>query len=144
MELRESERTALQKAISLLDTRLPGLWDMVGIGLWTCAPPVYLRIEFQYIRAAKQRAVFFVSGLSWPSAGQGVELMLTKHVHKPEDYVGSYSGFGTDVNLRGVGYGIGLSGSFPYSLGSPIGASIGLSSPGTSLWFGEYRFIGGW
>ena len=144
MLLKEQERTAVGRALQLLDERLAPLWDMIGIGLWTCSPPVYLRLEFQYIRAAKRKAVFFVSGVSWPSAGQGVELMLTKHVHKPEDYTGPYAGFGTDVNFRGAGYGVGLSGSFPPGAGLPVGASIGLSSPGANLWVGEYRLIGGW
>ena len=144
MELRASERESLSRAVSLLDGRLGSLWDMVGVGLWTCAPPVCLRVEFQYIRRSRQRVVFFVSGVGWPAPGQGVELMLTKHVHRPEDYTGPYAGFGTDVNLRGVGYGLGLSGSFPYSRGAPIGASLGLSSPGPSLWIGEYRVIGEW
>ncbi|MBM3497061.1 MAG: hypothetical protein FJX74_00160 [Armatimonadetes bacterium] len=144
MELGRSEREAVARAIGLLDDRLAPLWDMIGVGLWSCSPPVYLRLEFQYIRAAKQRVIFFVSGVSWPTAGQGVELMLTKHVHKPEDYTGPYAGFGTDVNVRGLGCGVGLSGSFPYSLGAPIGASLGISSPGPSLWVGEYRVIGEW
>ena len=144
MELGAPEREALARAIGVLDSRLATVWDMIGVGLWTCSPPVYLRMEFQYIRAAGQRVIFFVSGVSWPTAGQGVELMLTKHVRKPDDYTGPYAGFGTDVSLRGLGCGVGLSGSFPYSLGSPIGASIGLSSPGPNLWAGEYRLIGEW
>jgi hypothetical protein len=144
MELTATEREGLARALGLLDERLAGLWDMIGVGVWSCAPPVLLRLEFQYIRAARQRVVFFVSGVGGPTAGQGVELMLTKHVHKPEDYTGPYAGFGTDVNVRGLGCGVGLSGSFPYALGAPIGASIGLSSPGPSLWVGEYRMIGEW
>ena len=144
IELKPSERSALARAIEELDRRLAPLWDMVGVGLWTCSPPVYLRLEFQYIRAARERALFFVSGVSWPSAGQGVELMLTKHVHKPEDYTGPYGGFGTDVNVRGVGCGLGLSGTFPPGIGLPVGASIGLSSPGANLWVGEYRHLGSW
>ena len=140
----ETQRSAIGKAIRLLDERLGPLWDMVGIGLWTCSPPVYLRLELQYIRAKRCKAAFFVSGVGGPSPGQGVELMLTKYVYKPEDYIGSYAGFGTDVKLGRIGYGLGLSGAFPPGKGLPIGASIGLSSPGASLWAGHYRLLGEW
>jgi hypothetical protein len=144
MLLSETERGAVEKAIRLLDERLAPLWDMVGIGLWSCAPPVYLRLELQYIRVKRCRAAFFVSGVGGPSPGQGVELMLTKYVYQPEDYIGSYAGFGTDVNVRGVGCGLGLSGAFPPALGAPIGVSLGLSSPGASAWAGHYRLLGEW
>jgi hypothetical protein len=144
IELKESERLALGKAIGLLDGRLAALWDMIGIGLWTCSPPVYLRLEFQYIRQARRRAVFVASGVSGPTAGQGVELMLTRNLRKAEDYTGPYAGLGTDVNIRGLGCGVGMSGSFPPGRGLPIGASIGLSSPGPNLWVAEYRLLGEW
>ena len=144
MVLNECDGEALERALRLLDARIGALWDMVGIGLWSCRPPVYFRLELQYLRNERRKVAYFASGIGGPAAGQGVELLLTKRVCQPEDYTGPYSGGNADVNIRGLGCGVGFATAFPPASDKPRGVSIGLSSPGPSLWVAEYRIVGSW
>jgi hypothetical protein len=134
----------IARVVEGLDHVASALWDMVGLAAWVCQPPVCLRLEFQYIREGRHRVVYLASGTGGPRPGQGVELQLTRRVQRPEDYTGSYLGGSSDVNLRGMGYGIGGATGFPWGRSAPIGISIGLSSPGPSLWLCDYTILGQW
>lgn len=127
-----------------LAAKAPQIWDMVGVGLWTCEPPVCMRLEFQYIREGSQKVIYLASGMGGPGRGQGVEIQLTRRVRRPEDYTGAYLGLGGDMKLRGVGYGIGGATGFPWGGGKPVGISIGLSSPGPTAWLCDYTIVGEW
>lgn len=144
MILTESLREQAASVIARLDAALPRLWDMVGLAIWACEPPVCTRLELQYIRSASCKVLYFAPGIGGPQQGQGIEAQLTRRVHRPEDYTGAYLGGGGDVKLRGVGYGIGGATGFPWGPDAPVGVSIGLSSPGISWWLCDYQIVGKW
>jgi hypothetical protein len=134
----------LGELVQHLDVTAPKLWDMVGVALWTCEPPVCMRLEFQYIRLGGQKVVYLASGTGGPRPGRGLELQLTKGVARPEDYTGAYLGVGLDVKVRGLGCGTGMATSFPWGRGKPVGVSVGLSSPGPTVWLCDYLILGAW
>ena len=139
MMLSETDRAALDSLLVKVERAVPAGFDAVGVGMWLCHPPVMTRMELHFLRRSRQKVLYAAYGCGGSRPAQGVELMLTHGLHKPEDYTGSYSGVAGDVKLRGVGYGVGLT----TSLGpGPKGISLGLSSPGPSWWFCEYRIVG--
>jgi hypothetical protein len=145
-EMGVSARQAEQIAelVQRLDRAAPKLWDMVGIALWSCQPPVCLRLEMQYIRDGGRKVLYLASGTGGPRPGRGAELQLTKGVRRPEDYTGAYLGLGCDVKLRGLGCGMGVATGFPWGRGKPVGLSIGLSTPGPTAWLCDYLILGEW
>ena len=142
----ESDGIERQVGAFVLDlvAKVPQIWDMVGVALWSCEPPVCMRLEFQYIREGSHKVIYLASGMGGPSRGQGVEIQLTRRVRRPEDYTGAYLGLGGDVKVRGLGYGIGTATGFPWGGGKPVGISIGLSSPGLTGWLCDYTIVGEW
>ncbi len=137
-------RAGLGELVRHLDMAASKLWGMVGVAVWTCEPPVCLRLEFQYIRAYGRKVVYLASGTGGPRPGRGVELQFTRGVRKPEDYTGAYLGMGCDAKVRGLGCGMGLATGFPWGRGKPVGVSIGLSSPGPTAWLCNYLILGEW
>jgi len=144
MELSEQEIEKLSALVHALDAKSPRTWDMVGVGVWACRPPIVTRAELHLHRETKRRVLFAAYGTGGPRPGTGVDLLLTRNVRAPEEYEGSYSGGGADVKLRGKGYGTGFATALPPGRGRPWGVSIGLSSPGPTVWFCTYRIVGEW
>lgn len=142
--LADLSRAGLGQLVQHLDMTASKLWDMVGVAVWTCEPPVCLRLEFQYIRSHGRKVVYLASGTGGPRPGRGVEVQLTRRVARPEDYTGAYLGVGCDVKVRGLGCGMGMATGFPWGRGRPVGLSIGLSSPGPTAWLCDYLILGEW